>query len=339
MILNIVNTQAELDAFPVTQELVLKSDLKPEDAFLKKCIVLYRDNKEFGLFNLGTKYNNSIGYIKENFSTVDLNFNLTQELDGSWTIHCKPSEPLHPSSYYTLYISKNLSTEFIVLEKTVSKGPSKLDLTLNKYSNTYDTTYTVKVLTTPLIKDGKAIVKFGLYDVDLNLIKTFIIDTKSSINTFEYDGLTFETSEIPYAKDEEFTLVTETQNRLADNLKVSIRTNLYDTITTTESSNPSTKITNQDILDYYSSVQNVPNTVSSVEPFSYTLQYVDFDKFVVTFNNLDVSTLDLSDITFTVGPAFNNYLLKTYDLYDDTLNYNIIAEVVDDDKLLITVTL
>lgn len=336
MILNIVNTQEELNAFPVSQKLILKADLKPEDAFLKKCLVLYRDNKEFGLLNLGTRYNNSIGYIKENFTTVDLDFQVVSLAAGGWEIHCKPVEPLHPSSYYTLYISKNLSTEFIVLEKTVSKGPSKLDFTLNKYSNTYDTDYTVKVLTTPLIKDGKSVVKFGIYNSGGTLLQTFLVDTKSADNTFEYDGLTFETSAAPYAKDEAFTLVTDVQNRLADNLKVSIRTNLYESITTTESSNPSTKITNQDVIDYYSTIQS--NLPDNAQTFSYTVQHIDHNKFIVTLKGVAADNLDLDGITFSVGPAFNNYLLKTYGLYDESLTYTVNAEIIEDDKLLITVT-
>lgn len=330
MIITIINTQEELNAFPVDQKIKLKFSVKPEDSFLSSCVVLHRDNKEFGLFNLGSSYNNSIGYIKENFESIPLTYNI-YSLDSDWIVECIPKELLKPSSFYSLYIDKSLKTEFLVLAKSVDKGPSTLKIKSVSNKDSVTNLYTVKVVNNPTIVSGKLLTKFAIY-LGTTSLKTFIVDVKSAANTFEYDGIVFETSQTPYALDEEFQILLEDTEQLGENLKVQIRTNIYESITSVESDNISTKVTNADILEYY---QNKDNTQNNSETVSIIAEYLDTNVVAFKFIGVSISDIPENSISFKETYAFNNYTLPKYDLYVKDKTYSATYEYLYDDNIII----
>lgn len=346
--IQIKNYEDELQSFPLTQNLLLESSEKLEDSLLKSKITLLREVSEYGLLNTSELYNFNIGYVKETFSTVDLDIT-TYEEDGKHFIKCDPIKPLSPSSLYALFIDKDLSFEYIELKKSVSKGPGLLELVDIKNS-TLDfslNSYTFKITSNPFITQSANIVKVSFYIND-TLKKTYNIDAKSSSNIIDVEGLKIKVQDSAFGLGEEFTLVSEgVINPLPENYIVKIKTALTDQIKPLENVNPSQKISNEDILDYYKGLNDIKDLEtkpaldfndSAWISKEIRIEYAGYNKILLHLNTLSASQIDLEAISvLREGPAYNKYDLESLNLYSEKDIISVRAEELDDKTILLIV--
>lgn len=346
LVIKVLNPEEELQSFPLQQSIFLESSDLLEDSLLYSNIALIREVQEYGLLNTADLYNFNIGYVKENFSLVPLNILLYEDSAGKHLVKITPKETLAPSSKYALFLDKDLSFEHISINKTVSFGPSSLILK-DSEQNSLDLdskTYTLKVISEPYLTSTANIVKFKLY-INGQGDKVFTIDAKSSKNTITFSNITLEVKDTAYGLGEEFEIIDSGLAKPLDqNFIVSIKTVLSSKIKPLENVNPSQKISNEDILEFYNTqkVKEKESSESRIINFKDSnwlekeikIEYAGYNKFLLHLDNLDASELNLDDMISRESPAYNKYDLEALGLYSEEDKYNITFEILDEKTIL-----
>lgn len=319
MVLRIVveNSEEELKSFPLTQSIRLFTSEVLEDSLLESKITLLRNIKD-QILNQADLYNYNIGFVKEKFSTVPIKV----FVDGN-KVTIDPNEPLNPGSSYTLFIDKNLSGEYITLEKTVRKSDAQLELLLDNNTET-KSVYRLQIISDPLITNKNNIVKIQLY-VDDRKDRVFTVDAKSSKNTFTFYGYTVRVLDTAYGKDEEFQLSTSPRVRLEDNLVVNIDTVLNTEIRPAE--HVSRAITEDDIREF--------NKEEPEEEKGIRVEYAGTNRVILHLSGMEVSQLDFKNMCILEFPAYNRYDLECMGLYDPKQKFSIDYKLIDDKTVLL----
>lgn len=335
--ITVENPVEELNSFPVTQNIKLISSEILEDSLLSSKITLLRNVREQGLLNNSDLYNYNIGYVKDKFSTVPIKVILEEN-----KITIDPVEPLHTGSNYTLFLDKNLSKEYLSIEKVVSKGPGKLELLLDDHNTEQlsSNQYKLKIISDPLITSKNNIVKLQLYVNDVK-DRLFTVDAKSSKNTINFYGFTVKVLDTAYGKDEEFEIRTQDAKiQLEDNLVVNINTVLNSEIKPVDNANVSKPLSQQDILDFYKTKEeetSQDSVVLSQEELDndIRLEYVSYNKVLLHLNKLNVEQLDFKNMDVIEFPAYNRYDLECLGLYDCKQQFCIDYKLIDDKTVLL----
>lgn len=312
MNLTLLNTDAELNSFPSTQNILLESSVKLEESVLKDSIILFRLPTENTLVSLAEPYSYNLGHLKENYDSIDMSFSV-EDNNGKYLIRCIPKKPLPLDSVFNLYVKDSIPNESLVIDKVVSKTTSSIDANiLGKVVSSQ--TIVIKILSTSLLKDGKNIVTFLIDNtqVSLNLKAT---------KTYIHNNIEIAFLDTIYIKDEEFMIGVEIPSLTQGEFHRYIRTVNSSTITPIQTEDSSTRLSNKDILEFYKKMQS--NSV--VEQEVLIPKYLAENVFSLLLPEGFV--LDTSDLTLFKAfenVAFNNFLLKSIGLYDDSKKYIII---------------
>lgn len=346
--IKIANSPSEIASFPIKQSIILDCSTELEDSLLKDNIALIREPKEYGLLNMSDLYNYNIGYVKEEFSSVDLEVKSYKEGEV-YKIKLTPLEVLKPNSLYILYIDKQISKEFIELTKTISKGPSSLILKKSKEAfSTREKVYTFKVMSSPKLTTTLNIIKFQVFEGE-EPGRYFTINAKSSDNLIIFEGFEIIVADSAFGLGEEFTLTLNqmTGMSLTESLVKEIKTTISSKITPIENSLESSAISNEDILKYYqdldkqttaSTTKGINFTEASWQSKEYEIEHLDENTFLLKLNRLDADNLDLENISYREFPSYNKYDLKLLNLYNAEDKYELVYEVLDQKTILFTVT-
>lgn len=326
ILIEVENLKVELQSFPVTQSLFLLFSKDIEIAQLKKCAILFKVDSE-KLLGLSEVYSYNLGYIKETFDNVSLEFEVVRRSTTGVTYKCTPTTALRPDSKYRLFIDSALSTPFINVTKTVTKGSSSVEVSYKKQIKNAPATYIVKVLSNPKITDLNNIVKLGI--TYLNTYAEHILDLKrTNILPLEYFDLKL-IGDI-FACDEQFTIVINTPSRMSEDYLLEFKTALSESIKHISPALASSEISNLDILNYYTSVNNTTNRVVESE-----IIYLNEHTFKVYLNGVNKQDIVISDIELDFSEAFNNYLLNSMELYIKDLKYRVIVTWDDFDESIL----
>lgn len=336
--LSLLNSEDEIRSFPLTQTIILKSTEELELSSITENISLLREPTEQGLLNTSELYNYNIGYVKETFDLQEVIISQVKE-DNFFKLLIKPATILKPSSNYILFIDKNLSSEKVSIVKTVSKGPSFLEM--EDYSEELNGDYTIKVVSSSSITSTFNITKFQV-TTPSGPLRATNVNAKSSSNFLEFDGIKVRVPDKPFGEGEEFQITfKEGSSNLSDNLVVSFHTASTESIRPVEPKDSSHAISNQDILDYYKQKNKVPSggsgldlNVQGWEEKEFFVEYLDSHTFMLRLNTLVAEDIDLENISFRALPAFNRSDLQQLSLYDRTEEYSITHEVMDEKTIL-----
>lgn len=308
MDVKIINSDGELASFPITQSLKLSLSESTDINTLQNHIILFRLLPENNLVSLVEPYSYTLGYIKETFDTVDVDFELDNTLD-TYDLTIKPKKPLHLDSEYVLYITKGLVSANTKVTKTVSKSKSSLQAVVT--GNVLDRTIEVEVLKTSSITNGSNIVEFNIdgSPYTLNLAQNKTVTLRSIKYIFD---------NTVYLIGEKFEVVVDTvgEERLEDIL-YKFKTSPSSSIKPLESQTPSTTIDTQAILNFYQQA-TVTTPISLLTP-----KYINPNLFAVTLPDgykLDkTKTIEVA----AIREAFNNYLLSSMGLYERDHKYTL----------------
>lgn len=344
--IKIANSPSEIASFPLKQSIFLICSEELEDSLLKNNIAIIREPKEYGLLNMSELYNYNIGYVKEEFSSVDFTIESYQE-DGFYKLKLTPLETLKPNSNYVLYIDKQISKEFIEVSKTVSKGPSSLILkSVKNISTVGDKKYTIKVMSSPKLTSTLNIIKFQIFE-NGEPGRYFTINAKSEDNLIIHEGFELLVADSAFGLGEEFEIITSNPGiSLEESLVKEFKTTLSSNIAPLENVKESSALSNEDILKYYENLDKQTSTVdtNSIDfkdetwnSKEYEIEHLDENTFLLKLNKLNVDNLDLDNISYREFPSYNKYDLKLLNLYDAEDKYVLIPEILDQKTIIFTV--
>ena len=166
--ITILNSEKELQSFPITQSIILQSKTDLEVTFLSEYIILFRVLPDSPLISLAPPYSYAISHIKERFDTVPLSFTKALSKDGTYRIEVKPNQALQPDSSYMIYLSKDLSTPTTVVTKTVTKSANST-LKAYAYPPSIERSLDVVALSTSKISSTSNVVSFQIDSNTFNL--------------------------------------------------------------------------------------------------------------------------------------------------------------------------
>lgn len=301
--ITILNSEKELQSFPITQSILLKSRTDIELTFLQDYILLFRVVPNSPLISLAPPYSYSIGHIKERFDTIPLVFTKNQNEDGSFKIEVKPKQVLQPDSSYIIYLSKDLAQPTTVVEKVVTKSNS----TLKAYASppSIERTLVVDVLTTSKLSGNSNVVSFEIDSKD------FTLDLGAKLN-LEYNNVLYTFTNTVYVQGESFNvgINPSSSNNLREDSLYQFKTVASTSIKPIENQQPSQSINTQSILDFYKKVNKTPKSLTS-NPTYVAPNVIEIpipDGYILDEEKL---------IDLRISPAFNNHVLNSLGLYTE----------------------
>ena len=304
--IKILNSDTELKSFPITQSLKLSSTVELDTTSLNDHIILFRTIPEKGLVSLVEPYSYTVGYIKEKFSTVDLSFFQNKEND-IFTIDVKPTKALSLDSDYILYITKDVIANNNTVTKTLSKSNSTLR---------------VSVRPPAITQSSQVVVKTTSKFVDGNNLTTFIIDSQEMTLNLKQNkyitigNVTYLFDDVVYVAGETFKVdINSGSEEAVEDILYKFKTAPSDTIKVINNQTPSSSINTQDILNFYSKVNTVKESLVVIP------KYIAPNIFSVELPN-GYSLNTTKGLEVSIREAFNNYLLKDLDLYEQS-NYTL----------------
>lgn len=316
--IQILNSTTELESFPITQTLKLKSTVRLDTNKLGDHIILFRLIPEKGLISLAEPYNYSLGYIKEKFSTIDLEF--TQEsVDDYFVITVKPKTVLNVNSDYVIYLTSSLFNSKVSINKSLSKSQSNVNADLLPSTVAGDVSL-VTVKTTSRMVDGANTVTFNIDGDDI----TLNLKVDRSYNTLFFN---IQFQDTVYIAGETFA-IKAVQDTEAQDLMYQFRTTVSADIKPLETQTPSTSIDTQQILNFYKKVNEIKPSKVLIP------KYISPNVFSITLPEgyvLDVN----KHILLSIKEAFGNYLLVHQELYEK--NEYTIYVYQEDNELFIEV--
>lgn len=326
----VLNTKQELQSFPLNQSVKLKFSEQVEDSQLSTCIALIRNLSESGLFNISEKYNQSIGYIREKFDVEDVKITSSNSADG-FSVIITPVKPLSPGFEYTLFIDKNLSSEFISVTKTVSKSSSSVEAIV---TNTQEADISLEIISDPYVTSTSNITKILITDHINNTTNTVLLDLKAKTTHTFNSNISFKFNSALYVKGEVFNVLSIPSKTLTDNLFVQIKTALTANVKPLETVEGFESVSNETILDYYKNKVTKKEVVETVPKIT----YVASNKFLIHLpDNITADDVDIENMSYEVSEAFGLYTLESYGLYCPGKNYSVSFEIKDTKTLLVTI--
>ena len=299
--IKILNDETELRSFPITQSLLLHSNVKLDLSSLNNYIILFRLIPEKGLVSLVAPYSYTVGYIKDKFSTLDLNFSQEQK-DDHYEIKITPRKPLSLDSDYILYITKGLLANSTTVEKIVSKSNSSLKVNTSIPQNRSAASVVIK--TTSKLTSNSNIL---LVSIDG---EEYTLDLKQN-NTIVNNNVTYTFEDVVYVSGESFLIsFQDIAEQSIEDVLFKFSTAGSDTITPLLNQNPSNTISNQDILDFYKSVGSIKESYTSIP------KYIAPNIFTVLLPD-GYMWDQKQELEVTLRSAFNNYLLNELELTCD----------------------
>lgn len=303
----VLNSLQETASFPIDQSIKLSCDVSISNNQLKDKIVLFRLQTEDKLINLASPYAYTLGYIKEKFDVVPLKYEVV-DVDNVSYITCTPISLLNPNSKYCLYVTKQITENLIRVSKIISKSNSNIEV--EGFSN-LEATLTVNIASTTKFSNGT---KYTVIELQGNEYRLDL----SSKNKINIDGITIRFISDVYVEGESFSITVSPATELDTDLQYTIETARSDSITSITNQESSTVLNTNDILNYYQTLSNVADTIIEVP------NYLDNNVFSIKVE--EGYEIDIDSIQYTLGTAFNNYLLKQLGLYDNELKYKLYIE-------------
>lgn len=343
MEIGLLNTVEELKFFPIDGKVYIYSDTDLEDATIINSISIFRLIDETGLFNFGDKYNQSIGYVREEFSTIP--FNIQKEVfKNGFKITLEPLKPLHPNSNYALFIDKSLSSSLSKVEKEISKSNSTLKVEVINLNLVVSKNITITIDSDPQLEEKlnliTCVLNNGIED------KRFTVNVRSSRNYFEFEGVKYILEDKPYIRGERFRVsLSDSKSSMDKNLVSLIKTSLNADTTQIDSDVSSSRINYNDVLDYYKSKEELIVEEEEISPDTYIQEdgikyrYIGFNKILCMLpKSIKTSDLDLDNIEIEdVSEAFDMYTLEQYGYFDPTLKYKISTKIKNEKEFFIIV--
>lgn len=326
----VLNTKQELQSFPLNQSIKLKFSEQVEDSQLSNCIALIRNISETGLFNISEKYNQSIGYIREKFDVEDVKISTSNATDG-FVVTLTPVKPLSPGFEYTLFIDKNLSSEFISVTKSISKSTSTVEAVV---SNTEEADISLEIVSDPYITSTSNITKILVTDHLTTKSSTIILDLKAKTTYTFNSNISFNFNSTVYVKGEVFNVLSIPSTTLTDNLFVQIKTALTSNVKPLETTESFNSVSNETILEYYKNKVTKKEVIETNPRITYTAS----NKFLIHLpDNITADDVDLDSMSYEVSEAFGLYTLESYGLYCHGKDYSVSIEIKDNKTLLVTI--
>jgi hypothetical protein len=176
--------------------------------------------------------------------------------------------------------------------------------------------------------------------------KRFTVNVRSSRNYFEFEGVKYNLEDKPYIRGERFRVsLSDSKSSMDKNLVSLIKTSLNADTTQIDSDVSSSRISYNDVLEYYKGKEDLVVEEEEISPDTYIQEdgikyrYIGFNKILCILpKNIKTSDLDLDNIEIEdISEAFDMYTLEQYGYYDPKLKYKISTKIKNEKEFFIIV--
>jgi hypothetical protein len=326
-VLDILNSDHELQALPVEEDIQILLSEEPDTFDIESKIFLIRVESDQQLPNLSDAFIRSVGdtYV-DNYDTLSYEYTIKPSVspDGVELV-LNPDLPLIPNSNFYLVVSKDLAPMYYSIDKNVSVGSSKLQLETGSNYIGEVATYRIVVSQTSNLAGGEHSIGVDLYKDAVPILTNHVFNIKEDKLDIgpEADTLLVSFSAgIPFISGEEWTIVTSEFTRVGTTQVQEISTFL-DSVLIEAPEQTSKRLENEDLVKFYEdygwsgrTTDDAVVTEVAESNAEYTFVYpnklfIKLDKAILPASILDTS------FNVDISYAFGNYLLPNMGLYNE----------------------
>lgn len=344
-VIQVLNSEEELQAFPVEGVFRISFDNKPDLYLLNKHAYIMRHDGEFDdeMPNLGDSFIRAVGDVNVDRYDVVETENTIIENDGTWILELRPLEALIPNASYYAIMSENLAPQHCTVEKVSSYGSSNISLETSIDSSGITATYIIDITTQSVLSTGSHVIGFSILKDGLTFRPSEVFDIKTGSYMLE-SGLeiSFDPN-VPFLIGERFRIICTAFTRLEKTLVQALSTFLDSTVIQPSAEIQSTRADEADILKFYEDngwSRRVPDDIpatATTQDAAYQFIYPNII-IIDTGVDIDLSTLEDAIFNVEVGYAFGNYMLPNMGLSGDE-QYEIVYSLSDPQHIKLVVNL
>ncbi len=337
-VIDILNSEHQLEALPVGENVKVLLSEQPDLYNLNKYVALTRIAAEQSVPNFGDIFVHDITDSSE-YSQVLYEATVATDTNG-YILTINPEDFLLPNSDYYLTVSKDLPPLSYLVDKPVSVGGSEIFIEVAREGASEDAIFELEVTSQSNLSNGQHAIGITL-SKDSILVDTYQLDIKNPNTLLELNetvSVKFNPN-VPFLLGEKFEVTLKEIIRLGETKTQAISTHL-DSEVIESPSETSTRISQQNILDYYETVQ-IGSTAAEEQATAdaeVTYRYVYPNKIYIEFTkDIEPSSLSADAFSIDVSHAFNNYLLPQMGMYDESKKYVITYELDSPKVILLTI--
>ena len=343
----VLNTPEELKSFPLEGTINILFKGKPNPVGIDAYAYFIRHDSDTDVNMPGTADNaiREVGYVQvDRYDQIDSTTVFTEEtVDESWILSFTPKEALVTNAAYYLVLSKYLIPEYYETNKTISYGPSGIDIQTEQSATSEVADWTIQIITESVLSAGSHIIEFSVLEDGASYAPSVSLDIRHENYILSEGTEVVFSPDIPFLVGETFTISTVDFTGLDDTLIQNIETGIHSDIIQPSEEIQSERINNADIVKFYEDngwTQRVCDSDEEVptEPANPGDPIVNDVTFSYIHPNImmidcgaEISPYSLIDSVFNIelGYAFNNFVLSEMGYYNEDAQYVIYYSIID----------
>lgn len=323
-VIQVLNSEEELQSFPVEGVFRISFDNKPDSYLLNQHAYIMRHDGEFDdeMPNLGDAFIRSVGDVNVDRYDIVETANTIIENDGTWILEMRPIEALIPNASYYAIISENLAPQHYTVEKVSSYGSSNISLETPVDSSGTTATYIIDIVSQSVLSTGSHVIEFSILKDGLSYRASETFDIKTGPYKLANGiNIVFDPN-VPFLSGERFRVICTAFTRIEQTLVQALSTFLDSTVIQPSEAIQSTRTQEADILKFYEDngwSRRVPDDVPPVaEDLELQYEFI-YPNVIIIDTGVDIQLSSLDDAIFNVdiGHAFGNYMLPNMGLSKD----------------------
>lgn len=322
-VISILNDEHQLGSLPVGESIDILLSAEPDLHDIDRHVAIVRIDSSQDAPN----FTDIVYRIQDEseYGTVPCTYSVKQSGTDGYILTVAPEEFLTPNSNYYLIVGEDLAPVSYEINKTLSIGPSSMEIELNPAGNSEDAIFEIEVTNQSNLSNGQHTVSFNVLkdsvqfgDFNLNLRDDNTIEINNTAKAVFNPN-------VPFLLGEKFEVTMEEINRLGDTKAQAFSTFLTsDVIENVEET--SGRLNQDQILKFYENTkwsQEFDATEATEATENAALfEFIYPNRVLVKLSTPVVSSSVTSDaFDINIGYAFDNYLLSNMGHYDESKKY------------------
>jgi len=334
-VIEVLNQKDELLAFPLEGTINILFSGKPNSKDIENYIYYVRHDGDMDVNLPGTANNaiREVGYVQvDRYDRIETIIESTTNSPDEWILSMTPVEAMISNASYYLVLSKFLSPEYYDIVKTVTFGPSTIELSTENGA-------TGEVASFEILITSDSELSTGSHYIEFDISRDGLLSTHIRLNIVNDGYYLFPGIEVlfnkdtPYISGETFTIDTLEFSSLEDTLIQYLETTIHPEIIQPSEEIQSERLNNSQIVEFYEEngwtervchdgdISSSPDGSILLE---HSFEFIHPATIIINCGaEIDPSTLLSSIFNIEIGYAFNNYILQEMGYYDNDTLYKI----------------
>jgi len=338
-VIEVLNQKDELLSFPVEGTINILFSGKPNPKDIADYVYYVRHDGDMDVNLPGTADNaiREVGYVQvDRYDRLETRIEFSTGDPDEWILSITPAEAMISNAAYYLVLSKFLSPEYYEVVKSVTFGPSTIEIGTEPEANSETANFEILITNDSELSTGSHYIEFDISKDGLPSTHVRLDIANEKYYVFTGVEIIFD-KDTPYISGESFTIDMLEFSNLEETLIQYLETTIHPKIIQPSEEIQSERLDNSQIVEFYEEngwtervyddgeISNNPDGSIIAE---HSFDFIHPATIIINCGaEIDPSTLTDSIFNIEINYAFNNYILPEMGYYNEDIVYKIFYSI------------